>query len=165
MEDEPIPADPAPGTVERLNEAMRAWYVSFSELGRQFGLHLGMHSSDAAALVHIATAEDGGTPLTQSQLARRLGLTTPATSSLLNRLEDAGYVERHRNRTDRRVVTLRSTPGVHEEIDTFFRSVGQEVDQLIATRPDDQIAAFTRLLVDMTGVLNHHLDEKTTPQR
>ncbi|MET1005464.1 MAG: MarR family transcriptional regulator, partial [Propionibacteriaceae bacterium] len=117
----PEPAPSADAQVEQMNEALRAWYAAFSDLSRQFALHLRMHSSDAAALVQIATAEDRGAPLTQTQLARRIGLTTPATSSLLTRLENAGHIERHRSRADRRIVTLKSTQAMHDEIHRFFR--------------------------------------------
>lgn len=156
---DPLPA--APEEREQMNEALRSWYAAFSDLGRQFALHLGMHSSDAAALVQITSAEDQGAPLTQTQLARRIGLTTPATSSLLNRLEGAGHIERHRNSTDRRVVTVRSTQVMHDEVHEFFRAVGEDVDEVVSMRPREVITEFTHLVTAMTTVLNHHLDEMT----
>ncbi|NAZ75142.1 MarR family transcriptional regulator [Kineococcus sp. T13] len=76
-------------------------------------VHHGMHGTDASALVHIVGAEERGEPLTQAELSRLVGLTTGATSSLLNRLEAVGHVERRRDRADRRVVTLRSTASMH----------------------------------------------------
>lgn len=151
---------PASGaSSELLNEALRSWYAAFNDLGRQFALHLGMHGSDAAALVQITSAEDRGAPLTQTQLARRIGLTTPATSSLLNRLEESGHIERHRSSADRRVVTVRSTEAMHEQVHAFFREVGEDVDQLVSRRPSEMVDEFTQLVTQMTGVLNQHLQE------
>lgn len=151
--------------LDRMNDALRLWYAAFSELGRQFGVQHGMHGSDAAALVHITNAEDQGAPLTQAQLARRVGLTTPATSSLLNRLERAGHVERQRDRADRRVVTLRSTPEMHDRIRAFFQDVAHDVDEVATGYSPASIALFTQLLSAMTEVLQRHLDEKTTGRR
>lgn len=158
----PEPTHQAGDQTERMNEALRAWYAAFSDLGRQFSLHLGMHGSDAAALVEITTAEDQDAPLTQTQLARRIGLTAPATSTLLSRLEDAGHIERHRSRTDRRVVTLRSTPTMHDEVHRFFRSIGDDVDALTGAYPADTLSGFTGLITDMTAVMNQHLSRLTS---
>ncbi len=145
--------------VRRMNQALRAWSGAFGELGRQFALHLRMHSSDAAALVQITTAQDRDAPLTQAQLARRIGLTAPATSSLLNRLEDAGHIQRHRGRDDRRVVTLRSTAAMHEQVHAFFDAVGRDVDRIAGTWPDEQLEAFTGMLTALTGVLDRRIEE------
>jgi DNA-binding MarR family transcriptional regulator len=139
-----------------MNEALRSWHTAFSELGRQFAAHLGVHSSDAAALMQITAAEDRGAPLTQTQLAKRIGLTTPATSSLLNRLEDGGHIERHRSRADRRVVTLRSTRAMHDEVHRYFRVVGNDIDLAAAEYSDDTIDRLTSLITDMTKVLDRY---------
>jgi MarR family transcriptional regulator, organic hydroperoxide resistance regulator len=149
----------------RMNEALRQWYAAFAQLEREFAIHQGLHGSDAAALVHITDAEDRGAPLSQAQLARRVGLTTPATSSLLNRLEHAGHVERHRSNDDRRVVTLRSTAAVHAEIERFFEDVGADVDRVAASHPPGSVPATTALLADITQVLQRHLGELESRRR
>ena len=150
-----------PAPEARTVEVLRAWYRSFGELGRRFGTHLGMHTSDAAALVQITGAEERGTPLTQSQLSRRIGLTTPATSSLLNRLETAGHVTRTRDSADRRVVTVRSTPAVHEEVQDFFADVGRELDEIVSSYPPETVRAFEEMIGSMTAVLDRHADQRS----
>jgi hypothetical protein len=66
--------------------------------------------SDATALGQITWAAESGTPLSPAQLSRLLGMTTGATTILLNRLETAGHIRRSRESTDRRRVTLRPAP-------------------------------------------------------
>ncbi|MFI0217103.1 hypothetical protein [Streptomyces lydicus] len=44
---------------EQLAEALRAYGASFTELGRRFAAQLGVHSTDAFALLEIASAEPG----------------------------------------------------------------------------------------------------------
>lgn len=148
--------------VERTNEALRRWSAAFNDLGRQFGLHLGMHSTDAAALLQITNAEVRDAPLTQTQLARRVGLSTTATSTLLSRLEGAGHIERLRSQKDRRVVMLRSTPSVHAEVEHFFASVGEDLDAILSAYPADELESFSELLAAMTMKLDHHLEQMVT---
>lgn len=158
MADEPTSS---PKETERLLEALRGWASVFGELGRRFGSHTGMHSSDASALVHIVNAEERGEPLTQAGLSRRIGLTTGATSSLLNRLESVGHVERRRDQKDRRVVTLRSTPAMHEEVEQFFAAISVDLTALLAQRSAEDLSAFATLLERMTASLEQHLLELT----
>ena len=142
---------------EQLLSALRAWGGVFGELGRQFGVHHGMHGTDASALVHIVGAEERGEPLTQAQLSRLVGLTTGATSSLLNRLEAAGHVERLRDRADRRVVTLRSTALMHREVERFFAAASSELDAVVQDYSAQDLARVTELLQRMTRSLEGHV--------
>jgi MarR family transcriptional regulator, organic hydroperoxide resistance regulator len=147
--------------VERIGTALRGWYGAFNELGREFSAHVGAHSSDAAALVQISSAEDRGAPLTQAQLSRRIGLTPAATSALLNRLERAGHVRRHRDQRDRRVVTLRSTEAMHEQVHAFFREVSLDLDRTAERFPPEIVAACADLVAAMTATLESHLERMT----
>jgi DNA-binding MarR family transcriptional regulator len=61
---------------------------------------LGVGRSDLKALEHLI--EDG--PLSPGELARRLGLTAPAMSLLVDRLAAAGHVHRQAHPSDRRSV-------------------------------------------------------------
>ncbi|WP_410625850.1 hypothetical protein [Amycolatopsis sp. cmx-8-4] len=54
-----------------------------------------------------------GRPLTPARPAERIALTTGATSSLLNRLEDARHIRHTREHSGRRIVTLHCTPAIH----------------------------------------------------
>lgn len=142
---------------EQFLAALRGWGALFGEMGRQFGVHAGMHGTDASALVHIINAEQHDRPLTQSELCRRIGLSSGATSSLLNRLESAGHVERRRDQADRRVVTLRSSPAVHEEVDNFFRAVADDLDKVIRAHLESDLREFTQILEEMSDSLERHL--------
>jgi DNA-binding MarR family transcriptional regulator len=150
-------SDEKAGAVSGLNDALRLWYASFNDLGRQFGFHLRMHSTDAAALLEITNAETRDAPLTPTQLAHRVGLSTTATSTLLSRLEGAGHVERIRDQKDRRVVTLRSTPQVHEEVQRFFQDVGDDLDQVATEYSAEELQSMTEMLASMTRQLDRHL--------
>jgi MarR family transcriptional regulator, organic hydroperoxide resistance regulator len=140
-----------------VQDALRAWAASFSEFSRRFGLESGLHVTDSEALVHIVNAEDNATPLTQTQLRRRIGLSTGATSSLLNRLEDAGYVERRRDQQDRRVVTLRSTRSMHDRVRSYFSNVADDFDTVLGQHDERTLIAVAGVIRDMTAVMERHL--------
>ncbi|GGL46315.1 MarR family winged helix-turn-helix transcriptional regulator [Nocardia jinanensis] len=52
-----------------------------------------------------------GGPLTAGELARRTGLTTAAVTTMVDRLERAGFVIRTRDTADRRRVSRRTPSG------------------------------------------------------
>lgn len=67
---------------------------------------LGLRPMDYTALNHVFVNDGDLSPL---QLSARLGISSGSTSELVDRLERAGHVERHRNAEDRRRVKLRPT--------------------------------------------------------
>ena len=117
--------DRADRRLHEVIEGLRELGAAQSELGRVFARSMRMHGTDAVAIVEIINAEGRGLPLTPARLAERIGLTTGATSILLNRLEDAGHVVRTREHSDRRVVTLRSTPGIHTAATEFYEPLSR----------------------------------------
>lgn len=137
----------------RVLDALQAYVRANSAFGRAFATHEGMHHTDAAAIVEIITAEDDGEPLTPARLAERVMLTAGATSTLLNRLESNGYVERTREHTDRRLVTLRSAPRVHEAAARFREPVARRLEDVLRGRPVAELRDLAALLDDLSGVL------------
>ena len=143
---------------EQLLQALRAYGMTFRDLGRDFGVRMGLHTTDATALVEILEAQDRGTPLTQSALSDRVGLTRGATSTLLNRLEDAGHVRRVRDHTDRRVVTLHATDGVEAMVDRYFDPLLVEAGAVMQRYSPAMLAEFGRFLTDYCAAMNRHMD-------
>ncbi|MET0426078.1 MAG: MarR family transcriptional regulator [Actinoplanes sp.] len=143
---------------DRLLELLRTHGTTFRDVGRDLGARMGLHTTDAAALVEILEAQDRGEPLTQSGLSHRIGLTGGATSSLLNRLEEAGHVRRVRDSADRRVVTLHATDGVDAKVDNYFDPLTGRVDAMLAGYAPETLAEFERFLTDYLAILADHLD-------
>ncbi|MEV0681975.1 MarR family winged helix-turn-helix transcriptional regulator [Actinosynnema sp. NPDC050436] len=123
----------------RLLDALRTFGANYTDLTGRFAAWLGLHHTDAAALVEILYAEDQGTPLTPTGLGGRLGLTSGATTNLLNRLEKLGHVVRTREHTDRRVVTLRSSPAIEAPAREFFGPLAGHLGTLVARYSAEQL--------------------------
>src|SRR5271165_7592046 len=66
----------------------------------------GISSTDLDALEHLEA--DG--PLTQRDLGDRLSLTSGAITSLVDRLEEAGFVHRRTHPSDRRYLLVELAP-------------------------------------------------------
>ncbi|MEV4279845.1 MarR family winged helix-turn-helix transcriptional regulator [Actinoplanes xinjiangensis] len=157
--------DDADGQRDRLLAALRAHGTAFADLGRHFGTRTGLHTTDAAALVEILSAQDRGTPLTQAALGHRVGLTAGATSSLLNRLEKAGHVIRVRDSADRRVVTLRAADGVDAMVDRFFAPLVARLGAMMAGHSPEALAHAERFLTDYVATMTGFLDDLDQPGR
>ncbi len=53
-----------------------------------------MHPTDLNALLAVMRAERAGAPLTPGRLGQHLGLSSGATTAVIDRLERAGHVQR-----------------------------------------------------------------------
>lgn len=147
------------GQRDRLLEGLRAHGMAFAELGRHFGARMGLHTTDANALVEILSAEDRGAPLTQAGLSHRIGLTPGATSSLLNRLEEAGHVTRARDSADRRVVTLRATEGVEGMLDRFFHPLIERTGAMMNNYSPEALAEVERFITEFVAMMDRYIEE------
>jgi len=144
---------------ERLMEGLRAYGGTFAEFSRRFATWLGLHPTDAVALVEILSAEERGTPLSPARLGERIALSSGATTALLNRLEQAGHIVRSREHADRRVVTLRSSPGIQERADEFFGPLAVRLDAMMAGYPAELLHQFEDFLGQLRSTMETHLAE------
>lgn len=146
-----------------LLSALRTFASLQTELGRAFARSRGMHPTDAAAVVEIMTAEEHGHPLTPARLAALIGLTTGATSTLLNRLENAGHVTRSREQRDRRVVTLRSTPAVHADASDYFGALTRDLEAVLADIAAKDLEAIAEVVCQLSDATRRRLSTDLRP--
>lgn len=130
----------------RVLEGLLAFSSEQSDIGRAFARHMKMRLADSTAIVEILRAEDRGEPLTPARLGERIGMTSGATTILINRLEDAGHVTRTRGHADRRLVTLHSAQAVHAEADAFFAPERSRILDLMNDYGADELALINRFL-------------------
>ena len=151
---------------ERRERALQS-LISFAtvqhELGRHFARARRMHSTDATAIVEVLTAEERGEPLTPARLADRIGLSTGATSTLLNRLEEAGHLVRSREHQDRRVVTLHSTQSIHDTADAFFAPVSQELHAVMREYSPDELDLVTSVADRLRKAIDGYMSSTDRP--
>jgi DNA-binding MarR family transcriptional regulator len=91
----------------QLVHRLRAISVELELSRAAFARAHGLHDTDVRALIHLLDADRAGLPATPGWLGAQLGLTSPSTTALIDRLESAGHVVRQRSSADRRKVELR----------------------------------------------------------
>jgi MarR family transcriptional regulator, organic hydroperoxide resistance regulator len=146
--------------VVRVLDGLRAFGANYTEFTRRFAAHLGLHSTDAAALAEILYAEDLGTPLSPARLSERISLTSGATTALLNRLEKAGHIVRSREHADRRIVTIRSSPDIQKPGEEFFGPLNRRMEAMLASYPPEQIEQFEAFLDHLRSTMAEVLAEQ-----
>jgi DNA-binding MarR family transcriptional regulator len=89
---------------------------------------------------------------TPSRLARQTGLTSGATTAMLDRLEKAGLVERRPNPDDRRGTLINPAESAARQVASWFESARAAQDELISSYSEreleivcDVFERFTRL--------------------
>ncbi|MHB8049620.1 MAG: MarR family transcriptional regulator [Coriobacteriia bacterium] len=116
----------------------------------QWAAEQGMHTTDARAMAALGEAQRAGTAMTVGELGAAIGLSSPATSALITRLESAGHIERERDPEDRRRVLI--TPSITSVMSAiaYFQPMGEAVTASLAGcggEETDVIAGFLERLV------------------
>ena len=136
--------------LDRAITVLRAYAGVHGEVTRAFAASLGLHASDANALVEIILAEDAGRPVSPATLAAKTGASRSAVSAVINRLEAAGHVSRRRDSPDRRVITLGCAPPVQLAAQRFFVPISAEVAREIE-RHGVECVTSAALVVEALG--------------
>jgi DNA-binding MarR family transcriptional regulator len=121
---------------------VRASQVATDALDQAVADHFGLNRTDARAL-DVLDQHEG--PITAGELAQAMHLTTGAVTSVLDRLEKAGWAKRVRDPNDRRRVLVEATPKVKKMGDSIY---GGTVDVLDAF--PDYTEEQLELLLDFT---------------
>lgn len=102
--------------------------------------------NDVWALEHLLA--DG--PLGPAELAARLGMTTAAVTTLLDRLEDAGHVERRPHPADRRrlvvVPTAKANRDAYGAIAAFLGDL-EAADADLTSAEREAVARYLRRVI------------------
>jgi DNA-binding MarR family transcriptional regulator len=153
-----VPEDTADGAVSAdadvtaLLAAFRRMQLQHARVLQRESATRGLNPTDARFVFFLAA---GGGASTPKQAGEHLGLTTGAMTSLMDRLEQRGHIERRPNTEDRRSIVVRLTPSgaaIAHEIGDVYRSAFREV-----VAPADRAA-----LADVFGRLGAALDHRSS---
>ena len=115
----------------------------------------GLHRSDLQALqALVAARQAGAAALTPGELAHALTLSPSATTTLIDRLERAGHVERRHDQRDRRRVALAMTEHAGAEARALFGPMAGAMVAAMEDFDDEQVATILRFLTTATHVIS-----------
>ncbi|MBC8160149.1 MAG: MarR family transcriptional regulator [Roseiflexaceae bacterium] len=131
---------------------------------------LGFRLSTATVLFHAAIADRLGVSVTDvkcfsilrqtgaitaGELGERVGLTTGAITGVIDRLEQAGLVQRTRDANDRRrvVLELLSNPEHEQTLTQLYAPLGRAIGELVNTYSKPEQAVILDFITKTTAVL------------
>jgi DNA-binding MarR family transcriptional regulator len=132
-----VPRRTRPELLKKIDEMLRkvsAQSVLISDLVA--GL-VGLNSTDLECLDLLLLAG----PTTAGKLAEHTGLTSGATTAVIDRLERAGLVTRRRDHEDRRRVLVEIVHSGIERIAPFYAPIAEKMKQLNRQFTDAELAA------------------------
>ena len=116
------------------------------------GRRLGLAENEVLALAHLARHGE----LTPSALGRLLGLSSGGATSLVQRLERAGHVERAENPQDGRSNLLHLTPETVHAVGLALAPFVADLDRVAADLADEERAAVGRFLGRVADLAEEH---------
>ena len=141
---------------ERLDEIAEALPQRTAAISRLFRAHSSVAISRTEVGVMRALSER---PRRITELAAGEGVTQPAITLLVNRLEERGWVERAPDPTDARAVLVRLTRFGRQAFDTLRAEYRALLHEKMATLPDRDVATLARA-VEILDELIERLRER-----
>jgi DNA-binding MarR family transcriptional regulator len=142
----------APAERELLR-AVRDLVTADDEMRRATGRRMSLGLSDLRATRFVMNACTEGVPVTPHDIARHLGLTTAATTTVLDRLVEAGHVERRPHPTDGRSKVVVITDHARQEAHGVLHGVHDEMRAAAAAVPPEAREAVLEFLQRMTDAM------------
>ena len=84
------------------------------------------HGTPLSHVQVLAMLQDAGT-MSVSEISRRLGIAKPNITPLVDRLFEAGYVDRQHDENDRRVVNIVLLPAGEEKLAAIRATIARQI--------------------------------------
>ena len=137
--------------IDQAGFALQAYQRSSQAFDDAVGRALGLNATDLRCLDWLA---DG--PKTAGELGRGTGLSSAATTALIDRLEGKGYVRRVADPSDRRRVLVEMSPSGAERVGRFYGPLVREGTKLFDGVSTSEIARMRDWLVAARTITDGH---------
>ena len=138
---------------------------------RDYGIHLtlfrnamndwaGLNATDMECL-RLLFIKGIATP---SELARHTGLTSGATTAMLDRLEKAGFIERRPNPDDRRGTLIAPVKSGAEKAASWFESARKAQDELISSYSESELEIISNVFERFTKLWDQEREKIQSDQ-
>ena len=115
--------------------AVRDYGVNLTQFRNAMSEWAGLNATDMECL-RLLFQKGVATP---SELARHTGLTSGATTAMLDRLEKAGLIERRPNPNDRRGSLITPEKSSGEKMASWFASARMAQDELVSSYAESEL--------------------------
>lgn len=124
---------------KRALMAVRDYGVNLTHFRNAMNEWAGLNATDMECL-RLLSQKGTATP---TELAKHTGLTSGATTAMLDRLEMAGLIERRPNPNDRRGTLIAPEKSSSEKMASWFESARNAQDKLIASYSESELEIIT----------------------
>lgn len=144
--------------VSALTEEQQRLFSESQRVMHAFARQHSLSERELTALLAVMIAENRGDALTPTALARHIRLSSPATTSVINKLVSAGHVVRDRQSDDLRRVTLRYGDRAREVGEAFFGPLAGLTDAHADGFSLEELAVVHRYLSGMAAIMGDHAE-------
>ncbi|QNE36195.1 MarR family winged helix-turn-helix transcriptional regulator [Leifsonia shinshuensis] len=142
--------------VDELGPIIQSYQSAVDDFDREAARILRVNDTDLRCLEQLVVAGDAGA--TPREIADRLALTTGSVTTMLDRLEKAGYVTRSQHPTDGRRVIVHLTPQAHDRIwDIIGPHFAESSATVAAGFSAAELDTVKRFLATVTAVQQAHV--------
>ncbi|MCT1479802.1 MarR family winged helix-turn-helix transcriptional regulator [Microbacterium sp. p3-SID336] len=136
--------------IARVMEALGELRDAEQRLSQASRRYMQLNETDMRALHYLIVCDNRSLVATPSGIAHHLGVSTAATTKLLDRLEKGGHIKRSPHPTDRRALAITITPETrHAAMETVGRQQAKRF-YAAARLTSDEREVVIRFLKDMT---------------
>jgi DNA-binding MarR family transcriptional regulator len=142
--------------------ALRALASELDRLDDVASRRYGLNRTDMRALEIVSRAG----PVAPSDLARLMDFTTGGITTVIDRLEKAGYVSRRAAGTDRRRLVIQATEATASKDQEVFAGLVEATGEFIRSFKRSELAAISRFLDGVRNITAHYtaaLGDETGP--
>lgn len=129
--------------------ALRRFRRADERMRRRVSADLGVNPLDLRALQLVIAGERSGSPVSPGEISTQLGISTAATTKLVDRLVGSGHVKRTPHPHDRRSVVLGATAHAHRSLRRRMGAVHERMGEAAAAVPPECRAAVAEFLTSM----------------
>jgi DNA-binding MarR family transcriptional regulator len=136
-----------------LDEAVRRFSFVAGDVRPALADRLGLSSTELRAIEHVMDE-----PMGPVELARRLGVTSAAGTTLVRRLESRGHLERSPHPDDGRRVLLSATPNASAAVAEVLVPLFDEMETARTGMSEQDLAVVTSFLDSVSEIIEGHLE-------
>jgi DNA-binding MarR family transcriptional regulator len=130
-------------TIGLLRRTMEPFFASYGISGAQWGVLMVLHWSD----------RDGEPALRLTDLGERLIIRPPSVTTVIDRLEKMGLVERRASRVDSRAKEVRLTAAGGALVDRVLAAHRKQIEKMLGNLSKEEQATLKELLERFSGHL------------
>jgi DNA-binding MarR family transcriptional regulator len=137
--------------IAAVGRATQAYQRATDGFDDEVGRRLGLNPTDLRCLDWLSEG-----PMSAGALAEATGLSSAATTTLLDRLERKGFVQRERDTADRRKVMVDMTPTGRNTVGGLYGPLASDGSRGLARFSDAELEKVLEFLGEATEVVDRH---------